>query len=221
MPFKNLISGYKSFRKNYFGSGRSLFSALVRDGQSPETLIIACSDSRADPAILTSSGPGDMFVVRNVAAIVPPYKTDSSHHGTSAAIEFAVRTLKVKNIVVMGHSCCGGIQALAEKEISREKYEFLPQWMDIGSAALETVEKELAAAPAEVKRRALEQAVALVSLSNLMTFPWIRQAVEAKTLELHAWYFDLKTGALLNYNASTKVFENIKIPRKKTLKTIS
>lgn len=210
MPFKNLISGYRSFRKLYFGGKESLFQALAQDGQAPETLIIACSDSRADPAILTSSAPGEVFVVRNVAAIVPPYKTDSNHHGTSAAIEFAVRTLKVKNIVVMGHSCCGGIQALAEHEITREKYEFLSQWMDIGSSALEKIEKEFMNAPIEDKKRALEQAVVLVSLNNLMTFPWIRQAVEENAVTLHGWYFDLRTGALLNYHPATGLFVNIK-----------
>jgi carbonic anhydrase len=215
MPFKHLISGYKSFRKNYFGGGRNLFSALIRDGQAPETLVISCSDSRTDPAILTSSSPGDMFVVRNVAAIVPPYKTDSSHHGTSAAIEFAVRTLKVKHIVVMGHSFCGGCQALAEKEVLKGQYEFLSRWMEIGNPALEKVEKELGLAPPDIKRRALEQAVVLVSLENLLTFPWIKSAVDAKAIDLHGWYFDLDNGELLNYNAATKVFEEIKAPQER------
>jgi carbonic anhydrase len=209
MPFKNLISGYKSFHKNYFGGRKKLFKALVRDGQAPETLIISCSDSRTDPAVLTNSSPGDIFVVRNVAAIVPPYKTDSTHHGTSAAIEFAVRTLKVKHIVVMGHSFCGGCRALAEKEVLRGQYEFLSRWMEIGSPALEKVERELGGAPEDVKRRALEQALVLVSLGNLLTFPWIKSAVEAGVVELHGWYFDLETGELLSYRDSAKTFEEI------------
>jgi carbonic anhydrase len=209
MPFKKLISGYKSFRENYFGAGKQLYRDLVRDGQSPETLVIACSDSRADPAILTNSSPGDIFVVRNVAAIVPPYKTDSNHHGTSAAIEFAVRTLKVKHIIVMGHSLCGGIHALQNKEALRGKYEFLQQWIEIGSSALETVEKELGDASADIKRRAVEQAVVLVSLDNLLTFPWIKEAVDAGDIQLHGWYFDLNTGALLDYKHATGAFEEI------------
>ncbi|MCE9507861.1 MAG: carbonic anhydrase [Alphaproteobacteria bacterium] len=210
MPFKNLISGYRSFHKNYFGGGKKLFRTLVRDGQAPETLIISCSDSRTDPAVLTGSSPGDIFVVRNVAAIVPPYKTDSNHHGTSAAIEFAVRTLKVKHIVVMGHSFCGGCRALAEKEALRGQYEFLSRWMEIGNPALEKVERELAGAPESVKRRALEQALVLVSLGNLLTFPWIKSAIEAQSVELHGWYFDLESGALLTHNPASGIFEEIK-----------
>jgi carbonic anhydrase len=209
MPFKKLISGYKSFRKNYVGADRQLYADLVRDGQSPETLVIACSDSRADPAILTKSSPGDIFVVRNVAAIVPPYKTDSNHHGTSAAIEFAVRTLKVRHIVVMGHSLCGGIHALQNREIMRGKYEFLPQWIEIGKPALDNVEKELGDAPADIKSRAVEQAVVLASLDNLLTFPWIKEAVDNKTIQLHGWYFDLSTGALLDYQHATGRFEEV------------
>jgi carbonic anhydrase len=209
MPFSHLISGYQLFRKNYFGGRKKLFSALVRDGQAPETLVISCSDSRTDPAVLTSSSPGDIFVVRNVAAIVPPYKTDSSHHGTSAAIEFAVRTLKVRHIVVMGHSFCGGCQALAEKEVLRGQYEFLSKWMEIGNPALEKVERELGGAPADVKRRSLEQAVVLVSLGNLLTFPWIKSALDAGTVELHGWYFDLESGELLTHNPASGIFEEI------------
>ena len=119
MPFEKLIRGYKAFHLNYFKSENKLFKGLVRDGQNPDTLIIGCSDSRADPAILTSSEPGEMFVVRNVAALVPPYKTDSMHHGTSAALEFGVKQLKVKHIIVMGHSMCGGVNAIAHHEITR------------------------------------------------------------------------------------------------------
>ncbi len=206
MPFKNLIAGYKSFHQRYFSGDGKLYRDLVRDGQSPETLVIACSDSRSDPAILTDSSPGDMFVIRNVAAIVPPYKIDSNHHGTSAAIEFAVRTLKVKHIVVMGHSLCGGVHALAHRDEAGATYEFLQQWIDIGRPALETVERELADAAPEIRRRALEEAVVLVSLNNLLTFPWIKSAVDAGALTLHGWYFDLTTGGMFTYDAKTQRF---------------
>lgn len=224
MTFKKLIAGYKSFHKDYFTSSNRLYEELVRDGQKPETLVIACSDSRADPAILTHSGPGEMFVVRNVAAIVPPYQTDSRHHGTSAAIEYAVKSLKVKHIIVMGHSLCGGIAALANKELIRGKYEFISQWIEIGAPALEAVERELVDAPEDTRQRFLEQAVILVSLNNLLSFPWIKAGVEKGELEVHGWYFDLGSGLLYRYNGEALVFEEIASPyqddAKKALKGI-
>jgi carbonic anhydrase len=210
MPFKKLVEGYKSFHRSYFRSGDDLYKNLVRDGQAPETLVIACSDSRTDPAIVMNSRPGDMFVVRNVAAIVPPYKTDSMHHGTSAAIEFAVRTLKVKHIVVMGHSLCGGIQALESLDSFQTQYEFLPQWVSIGASALEKVATKMKGASKEEKRCALEQGVVLVSLKNLMTFPWIRSEVEAGRTQLHGWYLDISSGRLLRYDPATEKFGELK-----------
>lgn len=209
MTFKKILQGYKSFHKSYFRSGDDLYKGLVRDGQAPETLVIACSDSRTDPAIVMNSKPGDLFVVRNVAAIVPPYKTDSAHHGTSAAIEFAVRSLKVRHIVVMGHSLCGGVQALAEQDKLDKNYEFLPQWMNIGAAALESVNKKMKDQPPEKRQRALEQAVTLVSLDNLMTFPWIRSEVEAGRIRLHGWHLDIITGKLLGYDPATGNYKSV------------
>jgi carbonic anhydrase len=215
MPFRKLVEGYKSFHRNYFKSGNDLYKTLAREGQAPETLVIACSDSRTDPAIVLNSDPGDLFVVRNVAAIVPPYRSDDYHHGTSAAIEFAVRVLKVKHIVVMGHSLCGGVRALAEIDEMRGKYEFLPQWVNIGAPALEAVENELKDAGPQIRRRALEQAVVLVSLQNLMTFPWIREAIEAKAIDLHGWYLDITSGGLMHYDPETGNFADIKTPAAK------
>ena len=209
MPFDKLVKGYKAFHLNYFGSGKKLFKTLVRDGQNPDTLLIGCSDSRADPAILTNSEPGDMFVVRNVAALVPPYKTDSMHHGTSAALEFAVKQIAVKHIVVMGHSMCGGIRALADHALTRDQFEFLPQWVDIGTPALDHVHKNCKHTDPGDRHRALEQQVVLVSLDNLMTFPWVAERVKAKKLELHGWYFDMAEGALMEYSEKTGTFENL------------
>jgi carbonic anhydrase len=214
MPFKKLVEGYKSFHRDYFKSGDDTYKTLAREGQSPETLVIACSDSRTDPAIVLKSDPGELFVVRNVAAIVPPYESDPHYHGTSAAIEFAVRTLKVKHIVVMGHSLCGGIRALSDLDNCKH-YEFLPQWVGVGRSALDAVEKELADASPELKRRALEQGVVLVSLQNLMTFPWIRDAVEAKEIDLHGWHLDITSGRMLHYDPENGRFEDIRSPEKK------
>lgn len=210
MPFQKLLEGYKSFREIYSQTDNRLLEELAKRGQAPETLVIACSDSRSDPAIITSSQPGDLFVVRNVAAIVPPYKKDTLlHHGTSAAIEFAVKTLKVKHIIVMGHSGCGGIQALARRDIADDQYEFLGPWVKIGQPALEAVDKELPDATPENRQRVLEQAVTLVSLNNLMTFPWIAEPVRAKTLKLHGWYFDIGQGKLMTYDPEKENFSDL------------
>lgn len=212
MPIEKLIKGFREFRFSYFEESNH-YEELVRAGQSPEALVIACSDSRNDPALLTRSEPGDIFVVRNVAAIVPPYQPDDHYHGTSAAIEFAVKGLKVKNIIVLGHALCGGVQALAEKAVAApggpSGYEFLSQWITIGAPACETVERLLADAPRPVRQRALEQAMILTSLNNLMTFPWIREGAAAGRITLHGWYFDMVKGALLGYDFATGHFAEI------------
>ena len=209
MPFRKLIDGYRDFHKLYFKGKSETYSHLVQEGQMPEALVIACSDSRIDPAIVTGSGPGDIFVVRNVAAIVPPYEKDNRHHGTSAALEFAVKALKVPRIVVMGHSLCGGVQALADKEVSKDAFDFIGPWMNICEPARQAVEKDMIDAPEDMRRRALEQAVVLTSLKNLMTFPWVAERVNEGALKLHGWYFDLTTGELSEYDPETAQFANV------------
>ncbi|MDD9899580.1 MAG: carbonic anhydrase [Alphaproteobacteria bacterium] len=206
-PLKNLIEGYKSFQQDYFKSDSTLYEDLLREGQAPKWTVVACSDSRTDPAMLTNSKPGDMFVIRNVAAIVPPYTCDLGHHGTSAAIEFSVRTLKTPNLVVMGHSHCGGCQALMDLKAAEEEYEFLTPWVSIGQPALKAVDEALPDASLELRHRALEQAVILTSMKNLMTFPWIAEKVKAGTLTLHGWYFDMKNGVVMSYNRDAGQFE--------------
>lgn len=209
MPIETLIKGFRKFRSSYFEDSRH-YQDLVKNGQSPETLVIACSDSRNDPALMTGSKPGDIFSIRNVAAIVPPYQPDKNYHGTSAAIEFAVKGLKVKNIIVLGHALCGGVQALAEGEQAASyDYEFLTPWIEIGEPARASVERILPDAPKTVKQTALEQAIILTSLNNLMTFPWIRTAVEAGQINLRGWYFDMVKGRLLDYDFAAGAFCDI------------
>jgi len=206
MPFEKLISGFRSFHKSYFKDNNA-YRDLTQNGQSPEALVIACSDSRNDPALLTQSEPGDIFVIRNVAAIVPPYQPDDNYHGTSAAIEFAVRGLKVRNIVILGHALCGGVKALASEPADRTMdFEFLQQWIAIGKPALDSVNRLLSDMPEAARLRALEQAVILTSLNNLMTFPWVRDAVDAGQITLHGWYFDMINGQMLAYDFITGQF---------------
>ena len=185
---KKLLQGFSRFRKAYFEKNTLLFQQLTQ-GQSPHTLLIACSDSRVDPALLFGVKPGELFVVRNVANLVPPYQPDARLHGTSSAIEFAVRDLKVSQIIVLGHSNCGGIHALC-RHLKGEvlEREFIERWVSIVADA---VSPHLDNPPKDA-----EQAAVLASVENLKTFPWIDEQVKLGDLTLHGWWFDLTAGEL-------------------------
>ena len=202
----SFLSGFQRFRERYIEGETSLFSRL-RQGQNPRTLIIACCDSRVDPAMLTGADPGDMFVVRNVANLVPPYRDGAEMPGIRADIEFAIKGLNVEHIIILGHRSCGGIQALMEGEgIDRHQFEFIGNWVSIAQRARERVLRELPDASAQEKARACEQHAIELSLENLMTFPWIRDRVNAGGLTLHGWYFDFESGDLLGFSPETKEF---------------
>jgi carbonic anhydrase len=187
----DLIAGYRRFRTSTWQTERSRFEALSRLGQQPRALIIACSDSRTDPQMVFNARPGELFVVRNVANIVPPYGPDDHPHGVSSAIEFAVRSLKVREIVVLGHAMCGGIQALLNGA-PREVSDFVGQWVSIAEPARELALK----APPELQQRVCELEAVRLSLANLLTFPWIKDAVEAGHITLHGCFFDIRSGVL-------------------------
>jgi carbonic anhydrase len=200
------IAGFERFQAKYFQDERSLFSRLRQD-QQPRALVISCCDSRVDPALLTGAKPGDMFVVRNVGNLVPPYRNGAEAPGIRSAIEFAVKNLEVEHIIVMGHSHCGGIEALMQGEgITQSHYEFIGAWVRIAKRARDWVLRELPEEPPAVQARACEQVAILVSLDNLLSFPWIRERVDKNTLALHGWYFDIDIGELLAYSAETKTF---------------
>lgn len=211
MAFKNLVNGFRVFKANYIaGNSAELFEKLVTEGQSPETLVIACSDSRIDPAILTQSKPGDLFSVRNVAAMVPAYDCDGHAHGTSAAIEYAVTALKVKHIIVLGHALCGGIRALAESPENLEtENNLISRWISISKEARDAVRSIMPGLPIDEKSRYLEQASILVSMQNLLTFPSVKDAVEKGALDIHGWYFDMPNGKLLAYDSDVKKYRSI------------
>jgi len=202
-----MIKGFRHFRKNYFAGTSDLFQEL-QAGQQPKTLMIACSDSRVDPALLTRSKPGELFVVRNVASLVPPYEPDSHHHGVSAALEYAVKILQVEHIIVLGHANCGGIRALMEAD-GMNAGEFIGNWVNIAANAREEVREKLSHKPLELQLRACEEAAILQSVENLLTFPWIKERSEAGTLSIHGWYFDLHRGELLDYDPETSEFRPI------------
>ena len=186
-----LIAGYRRFRSGTWPVERTRFEALSRLGQRPRALVIACSDSRTDPQMVFDAHPGELFVIRNVANIAPPYGPDDKPHGVSSAIEFAVRTLRVRDIVVMGHAMCGGIQALLNGAPA-EASDFVGPWVRIAAPA----RARAMAAPPDQRQSVCEHESVRLSLENLMTFPWIRDAVEAGHTTLHGCYFDIRSGVL-------------------------
>jgi carbonic anhydrase len=200
------IAGFKRFRQHYFDPHEQRFAPL-QQGQSPKVLLIGCSDSRVDPAMLTGCAPGELFVVRNVANLVPPCEHDSHHHGVSAALEYAVCALEVEHIIVLGHSGCGGISALMEAVPDGLSTEYIGPWVRIAERAREQVLKDLAGKDLSVQIRACEQAAILVSLENLLSFSWISDRVESGSLLLHGWYFDIGVGQLLSYTPDKGSFE--------------
>lgn len=204
-----LIDGFRKFRAAHIEGPSSDFERLVREGQSPQVLVVACSDSRNDPAILTESAPGDLFVVRNVAAIVPPYIADRNLKGTSSAIEFAVKGIKVRHIIVLGHALCGGVRALDADNAREQGFEFLTDWVGVAHEARAIIGDALGNVDPELRRRTLEQATILISLRNLLTFPWIEAAVRARSLRLHGWYFDMIKGDLLAHDIQSGVFRPV------------
>lgn len=200
------LAGFERFQEKYFAGDESLFARL-RQGQSPRALVISCCDSRADPGMLMGAGPGDIFVVRNVANLVPPYRNGAEMPGIRADIEFAVKSLNVEHIIILGHSGCGGIRALMDGEgVTANNYEFIGPWVGIARPARERVLRELADQPEAVQVKACELGAISLSLENLMSFPWIRERVEVGSLALHGWYFDLDAGELLGYSPQTSGF---------------
>jgi carbonic anhydrase len=205
----NLVEGFQRFREQHFERNDSLYQQLVTDGQTPKTLVVACCDSRVDPALVLDCEPGDLFVIRNVANLVPPVEERAGLHGTTAAIEYGVRILGVEHIVVLGHAHCGGIGTLVKTGGINVPGSFIDDWMRLVESARSSVIAEMPHAPLAEQIRACEQRAILVSLDNLMTFSWVRDKVVSGHLSLHGWYFDIEHGQLLSYNPATSNFESL------------
>ncbi|TAJ56217.1 carbonic anhydrase [Brevundimonas sp.] len=187
-----LLSGYRRFREGHWPEARAEYEALAADGQKPHTLVVACSDSRADPALIFDTAPGQLFVVRNVANLVPPYEPDGHLHGVSAALEFGVKVLNVSRIMVMGHAHCGGVNAMIHGAPA-DCQDFVAPWVAQGAPAVRRVCEECS--PEEVEQVA-EEAVVRLSLQNLRTFPWIAEREAAGTLALSGVHFGIADGVL-------------------------
>ncbi|WP_342641311.1 carbonic anhydrase [Rhodoligotrophos ferricapiens] len=202
---KDLLNGFRRFREQSWPELQSLFGSLATRGQSPRSLVIACSDSRIDPHLIFQTAPGEIFVVRNVANLVPPYQPDAEYHGTSAAIEFAVRNLKVQHVIVLGHSSCGGVGALLHGPDG--SFDFVSHWMSIATTAREAALARAAEGIEEAHvQRLCEREVIKVSLDNLKTFPWVAERVSAGQLALHGMLFDIEAGNLELLDPATGEF---------------
>jgi carbonic anhydrase len=196
VPFpRQLIAGYQSFRAARLPREQDRYRELAEGGQSPEVMVIGCCDSRVSPEVIFDARPGELFVVRNVANIVPPYAPDGQAHGVSAALEFGVAALKVKHIVVLGHAQCGGVKAFAEDAEPLSPGDFIGKWMRLMAPALDKVGPRETLTRGEFLAR-LEQANVANSLDNLMTFPRLRKLIERGSVAIHGAYFGVATGEL-------------------------
>jgi carbonic anhydrase len=196
---ERLIAGYRTFRTTRLPVEQDRYIELAETGQSPEVMVIGCCDSRVSPEVIFNARPGELFVLRNVANLVPRYSPDDAVRGVSAALEFAVQALKVKHIVVLGHARCGGIKAYAQPGNPLSHSDFIGNWM----ALIAPAAQQLDGAP---DLTALEQASIFTTLTNLMSFPFVRNRVERGGLALHAAYFDVATGFLSVGDPKTGVF---------------
>lgn len=195
--FKKIAQGYQQFREKYvLKNNNTLLKTLAEKGQHPQIMFVSCCDSRVDPALLLQCDPGDLFVVRNVANIVPPYENDGTHHGTSAALEFGVCYLNVKHLIILGHSQCGGIQAaLNPSELKQD--DFIGKWVHIIEQGVENSKDVDACAKNSL----------LVSYQNCLSFPWIKQRVEEETIKVHLWFFEIKEGSIYTFDHEDQMFK--------------
>ena len=205
----HLIAGFARFQSNHFSREDVLYRNLVEQGQTPKVLIVGCCDSRVDPALIFDCAPGDLFVIRNVANLVPPAEDRVGHHGTTAALEYGVCNLTVEHIVVLGHAHCGGIHNLLQTGGNANPHSYIDDWMSLVEAARLQVMRDFGDASKEMQQRECEQRAIVVSLQNLMSFEWIAERVAKGTLALHGWYFDIESGQLLAYQADRVAFVSL------------
>jgi len=215
MSLADLLAGYRRFRTARFPSAQVLYRQLEARGQSPKTLFVACCDSRVDPATIFDVGPGELFVVRNVANLVPVSTPDGRHHGTSAAIEFAVVHLNVEHIVVMGHAQCGGAkELLAGVHEDPTASDFIGSWMSLAAPARERVLR-LPVAPSDMQRL-IEYEIVRQGLKNLLSFNWVREGVEKGQLQLHGMHFGIATGELAVLDQKSGEFQPVPLEELET-----
>ncbi|BCR03610.1 carbonic anhydrase [Desulfuromonas versatilis] len=205
---EKLFTGIMQFRREDFESHRELFQELGRQ-QKPHTLFIGCSDSRVVPNLITRTHPGELFIVRNVANIVPPYRKTEEYVATTSAIEYAVQALEVDSIVVCGHSNCGGCAALNK---SPEELSHLPhvrKWLEVSKEVPGRVDRLMTGDSPEEREWLTEQINVLVQMKNLLTYPYIREKYDAGKLNIYGWHYLIETGEIFNFNDEKGVFEPV------------
>lgn len=207
---EHLADRFRRFRHKHFTQLADQYEELATYGQKPEVMIMTCSDSRVDPETIFGALPGELFVVRNVASLVPPFETGGQYHGVSACIEFAVLNLRVKHIIIMGHSSCGGVKAcLDEHAAIQTEAHFISNWMSLLDDARADVLAKHEGRPQVEKQAALERAGVQASINNLRTFPFVAEQEDKGRLSLHGAHFDIGTGSLSVLNHSRGEFFNL------------
>ncbi|WFU41261.1 carbonic anhydrase [Bradyrhizobium sp. CB82] len=206
---EHLLQGYKAFATQRLPAEQSRYRELSVKGQSPEVMVIGCCDSRVSPEVIFDVGPGELFVVRNIANLVPVYQPDENAHGVSAALEYAVTVLRVKHIVVLGHAQCGGIRAFVDKIEPLTPGDFIGKWMQMFIKPGEVVEQRNHETMAQFVER-IEKAAVFRSLENLMTFPFVRKAVDTGQMQLHGAYFGVAEGSLFVLDKVAKEFKSVR-----------
>ncbi|HEX2840756.1 carbonic anhydrase [Hyphomicrobium sp.] len=204
---ETLTDRFRRFKHRHFVPNADQYEELARYGQSPEVMVISCCDSRVDPETIFTAMPGEMFVVRNVANLVPPYETGGKYHGVSTAIEFAVMNLRVKHLIIMGHSGCGGVKAALDQSAAiQTEAMFISRWMSMLDEARLRVLASHQMSPTAEKLKALELEGIKNSIANLRTFPFVKKEEDKGRLSLHGAYFDIATGELSVLNHSRGEF---------------
>jgi len=205
---QHLIDGYRTFTSQRLPTEQTRYRELSERGQSPAVMVIGCCDSRVSPEVIFDAGPGELFVVRNVANLVPVFQPDGGAHGVSAALEYAVQVLKVKHVVVLGHAQCGGIQAFVDDIDPLSPGDFIGRWMQMFIKPGEKVSQRKHESRQEFTTR-IEKAAVFRSLENLMTFPFVRTKVERGEMELHGAYFGVAKGSLFVLDPEAKEFRGV------------
>lgn len=206
---KHLLDGYRAFTTQRLPTEQSRYQELSERGQSPSVMVVGCCDSRVSPEVIFDAGPGELFVVRNVANLVPVYQPDGGAHGVSAALEYAVNVLRVPHVVVLGHAQCGGIRAFIDKIDPLSEGDFIGRWMAMFIKPGEVVEQRQHEAMQDFVAR-IEKAAIFRSLENLMTFPFVRSRVENGEMQLHGAYFGVAEGSLFVLDKTTKEFKSLR-----------
>jgi carbonic anhydrase len=203
MKIEELIKGYGNFKDKKFKKYQNKFLDLVKNGQRPKVLFIACSDSRVNPALITNSDPGELFILRNIGNFVPPFSPDNDFHATAAGIEYAVHVLKVTDIIVCGHSHCGAIDNLY-KDVNNSNLLHVKKWLELGKNAKEYVQNNIEATATKNEKLELTERISILfQMENLLTYPEVKELVESGNLFIRGWYYKIKTGKL-EYYCDTK-----------------